>query len=255
MRQKRASKGLLVLALLLASPAVFAQGGALYVNRVVVADRGDVRLGDLVRPSGDLSAGEREALARSIGVLSDKPLFVPVSSYVSDLEAAFGTDAIIVGSRTLLIPKGTPMEQESYTLDRLVDFLQAQNILTDGKQELTLAQNIIKGAPLLDGTPAFQVQKTGRNQSEVSFSLAGSAGSTASGKVLIASVGGDSIAEVKQGTPVNVIFRKGPITIEMPGKAMGSAVTGDSVTVTVVDSQKSFMGVLTDGKAVNVDLP
>jgi hypothetical protein len=43
--------------------------------------------------------------------------------------------------------------------------------------------------------------------------------------------------------------------IEMPGKALGPASTGDSLSVSIADSQKSFTGTLTSGKAVNVELP
>ena len=255
MRHPRALTGLLLLALLLAAGAAFAQGAALYVSRVIVAAQGDIKLGDLVRTTGDVSVNERETLARSIAALGDKPLYLPVVLYRSDLEAAFGSDAIIVGSRTLVIPKGTQAEQEPYMLDRLVDFLQLQGMLADDRQELSLSQNIIKGNPLQTGTPSFQVQKSGRGQTDVSFLLAGSAGSSVVGKVSFAQPVTDPAGDVKPGTPVKVIFHKGLITIEMPGKAMGSASTGGSLSVYVADSQKSFVGLLAAGKAVNVELP
>ena len=52
-----------------------------------------------------------------------------------------------------------------------------------------------------------------------------------------------------------MVFRKGPITVEMPGKALASAAVGESVSVYIADSQKTFTGRVTDGKAVQVDLP
>jgi hypothetical protein len=255
MRHPRASTGLLLLALLLTAALADAQGLALYVSRVVVAAPGDLKLGDLVRTSLDVPTRGREALARSIAALGDRPMYIPVAIYLSDLEAAFGSDAIIVGSRTLVVPKGTPMEQETYTLDRLVDFLQAQGMLADDRQELILSQNSVVGAALIEGTPTFQVHKAGRDQTEVTFLLAGAAGSSVTGRISLAALGGGSAIDVKPGSMVKVIFHKGPITIEMPGKAMGSASTGDSISVYVADSQKSFTGMLSAGKAVNVELP
>ena len=255
MKRRRSFRALTAFALLLVSMAAFAQGATLYVTRVLVADRGDIRLGDVVRPSGEVAASARETLARSVGTLADKPLYVPVASYRSELESAFGRDSIIVGSRTLIIPKGTTLEMESYTLDRLVDFLQSKGLISDTAQELPLTQNLIKGAAIGEGTPVFQAQKSGRGQTDVSFSLAGSAGNSVSGRISFAVASADTTADVTPGSPVTVIFHKGPITIEMPGKAMGSASTGGSLSVFVADSQKSFLGILADGKAVNVDLP
>ncbi len=254
MRPRRAIRALTVLALLLVSMAAFAQGATLYVTRVLVAERGDVKLGDIVRPSGGVAAAARETLSRSIGTLADKPLYMPVASYLADLESAFGQDAIIVGSRTLIVPKGTTLEQESYALDRLVDFLQSKGLLSDSAQELPLTQNVMKGAAMVDGTPIFQAQKS-RGQTDVSFSLTGADGSSVTGRVTLAAASADATAGVTPGSTVTVLFHKGPITIQMPGKAMGSASMGDSVSVYVADSQKSFMGTLADGKAVNVDLP
>jgi flagella basal body P-ring formation protein FlgA len=52
-----------------------------------------------------------------------------------------------------------------------------------------------------------------------------------------------------------VVFRKGPITVEMPGKALATAAVGDAVSVVVADIQKTFTGRVLEGKAVQVDLP
>ena len=54
---------------------------------------------------------------------------------------------------------------------------------------------------------------------------------------------------------MQVIFHKGPITIEMPGKAIGNGAVGGKVGVYVADSQRSFIGRVVDGKAVEVELP
>jgi len=61
--------------------------------------------------------------------------------------------------------------------------------------------------------------------------------------------------DLRPSDPVRVVFHKGPITIEMQGKAQGQAAVGDMVNVMVTDSQKSFTGRLRAGKAVDVELP
>jgi hypothetical protein len=113
-----------------------APGVTLYVNRVIVAAKGDVGLGMLVRTTGAVAPRAQESLARSVTVLGDSVQYLPVGVYMPQLEAAFGADAIIVGSRTILVPKGTSAEAESYLLDRLADFLAAQGLVDDGKVEL-----------------------------------------------------------------------------------------------------------------------
>lgn len=254
---RRARFALLLLALLHSAVIGEAQGATLYVNRLVVAPAGDLSIGDLINASGDMPAEAREALARSVAVISDKPVYIPLSVYISQLDAVFGSNAIIVGSRSLVIPKGTPVEGEAYVLDRLIDFLQGQGLLGEAKAEIALAQNAVKGTPPQDGTPSFQVQKSAKGTVEVSFSLAGSGGGSVTGRaVLMSAAGGsDAGAGVKSGSPVQVLFRKGPITIEMPGKALASAQMGESVSVYVSESQMSFTGQVREGKAVEVDLP
>jgi hypothetical protein len=233
-----------------------AGGATLYVNRTVVAAPGDIGLGMLVRAAGPLTPAAQEGLARSVTVLGDAVQYLPVSLYMPQLETAFGTDAIIVGSRTILIPRGTSAEGESYLLDRLGDFLAAQGLVDDGKVDLAFTQISLKGSPPQDGIPSCQVTRTSR-AIEVSFLLTGSGGNSVSGRVTLppASAGQDFQRGVKSSAPVRVVFRKGPITVEMPGKALGSAAVGESVSVFIADSQKTFTGRVTDGKAVQVDLP
>ena len=233
-----------------------ADGATLYVNRIVVAAQGDIGLGMLVRAAGPLAPAAQEGLARSVTVLGEAVQYLPVSLYMPQLETAFGADAIIVGSRTILIPKGTPAEGESYVLDRLVDFLAAQGLVDDGKVDLTFTQVSLKGSPPQDGIPSCQVMRTSRGI-EVAFLLTGTSGNSVSGRVTLppASEGPDRQHGVKSSAQVRVVFRKGPITVEMPGKALASAAVGESVSVYIADSQKTFTGRVTDGKAVQVDLP
>jgi len=232
------------------------KGATLYVNRVVAAPQGAVSLGTLVRSLGPLSAAEQEAMSRSVTVLGDAVQFVPASLYQEWIETAFGPDAIIVGSRSILIPKGTPAEGQSYLLDRLADYLVAQKLANDGRVEMTFTQRTLVGAPPQDGTPSYQVMRSARGV-EVSFLLTGSNGGSVSGRVVLPAVDAAASAQtsVKSSSQVRVLFRKGPITVEVPGKVLGAASLGDSVKVSIAESQKTFTGRVMEGKAVQVDLP
>jgi hypothetical protein len=246
----------LVLALSLAGVAE-AQGTTLYVNRLVTADPGDISLGDLVRAAGDIPAAAREALARSIAVAGDKVLLIPAALYREQLEAVFGRDSIIVGSRTIVVPRGALPEEETYLLTRLVDFLSSKGLVGAACTELSLVQSQLKGSLPTDGNPLFQVVKAANGSVEVSYSLTGSSGSSVSGRVSFSAPAGASGSTdgVRSGAPVDVIFRKGPITIEMPGKAMATVAVGGKVGVFVADSQKRFIGRVVDAKVVEVELP
>jgi len=249
---------LLVLALaFFIAGAVGAQGITLYVNRLVSADPGDIALGDVVHAAGDIPAAAREALARSIAVAGDKVLLISAALYREQLEAVFGRDSIIVGSRTIVVPRGLLPEEESYLLNRLADFLSAQGMLGAGCTELSLAQNRLKGSFPTDGNPLFQVVKAANGSVEVSYSLTGSGGDSVLGRASFPATAGvsGSTDGVRSGASVDVIFHKGPITIEMPGKVTATAAVGGKVGVYVADSQRSFIGRVVDAKAVEVDLP
>jgi hypothetical protein len=246
-----------LLAFLLLAASVFGQGAAVYMRHTVTAGPGDIRLGDIVRTAATPSPAAFETLARSIAVMQDKILYLPSSLSTRLLEEAFGSDSIIVGTRTMALPKNALPEGEDYILDRLGDFLYAQGLVGDAKVELTIVQNLVKGVPPRQGTPSFQVLKTTRGTCEVAFSLSAGAGSSVSGRVSFPAIDvppaiGD---RVSSGTAVKVVFRRGPVTIEMPGKALASAHVGERVGVRVAESQKSFAGMLLEGKAVDVELP
>ena len=91
----------------------------------------------------------------------------------------------------------------------------------------------------------------------MSFLLTGSGGDSVSGKVTLPPVdaGTRSQTDVKSSTQVRVVFRKGPITVEVPGRTLGAASLGENVKVSISEGQKTFMGRLMEGKAVQVDLP
>jgi hypothetical protein len=256
MRRSLKSPAFLLLALLLVGTVAGAQGVTLYVNRVVLAS-GNLSIGDLVRVSGPVPAAAQELLARSVAPVTDKLLYVPLSSYIADLTEAFGQNAIIVGSRSLVIPRDGPAAGESYLLDRMADYMTAQGLAGDARIEMSLVQNLTRAAAPLDGTPVFRSQKMARGVTEISFSLSDSSGNAVTGKATFTSTpaGTDTGAVMKSGSTVTVIFRKGPITIEMPGRAQASAAAGETVSVYIADSQKSFVGQVLDGKAVKVELP
>jgi flagella basal body P-ring formation protein FlgA len=64
-----------------------------------------------------------------------------------------------------------------------------------------------------------------------------------------------AVADIRASDPVSVIFHKGVITLEMPGKALGQAAIGQQVSVLVNESRRSFTGRLLAGKEVDVELP
>jgi hypothetical protein len=257
MRAPRLYLPLLLALVMFLSGVVEGQGATLYVNRLVSAGPGDVRLSDLVQAAGDVPADSREAFSRSIAVVTDKILLIPAALYREQLEAAFGRDSIIVGSRSIVVPRGALPEEETFLLVRLVDFLSAQGLMGAGRAELALVNNQVKGSFPTDGNPVFQVMKSSSVSAEISFSMTGSGGGSVSGKAsLTAAPGPAGLADgIKSGSPVQVIFRKGPITIEMPGKALATAAMGGKVGVYIADSQKSFIGRVVDMKAVEVELP
>ncbi len=248
------ARALLFMLALLPAAAAAAGGATFYVNRIVVAGPGDISMGDLVQVSGDVPPEGREALARSVAVMADRILCVPTSWYRPQLEAVFGRGAIIVGSRSTVIPRGGALEAQAYLVDRLIDWLQSQGLLLDARTEIAVTQLNVKGTPPQDGTPAFQALKGARGGTDITVSLSGAGGGSVSGRFFIAAAppGTDG---VKPGTPVNVVFRKGLIEIEVPGKALTAASVGERLSVSITESQKSFSGQLIDGKAVEVDLP
>ena len=242
---------------LLVSADAGAQGTTLYVTRILTAETGGIALGDLVRASGDVPPEARETLARSVAVVSDKVLLVPASLYREQLESVFGMDSIIVGARTIVVPRGMLPEEETYLLTRLADYLSTQGLIGASCMALSIVQYQLKGNFPTDGNPLFQAAKGANGSVEVSYSLTGSGGGSVSGRVsFIVPVADSGSADgVRSGTPVRVIFHKGPITIEIPGKATASAAVGGRVGVYVADSQRSFVGRVVDAKAVEVELP
>lgn len=229
-------------------------GTTLYVQKVLVAGPGSVTIGDIVRTAGDVPPEAREALARSVAVVADGIVYVPASSYRQDLQAAFGAAAIIVGARTAVIPRGSAAEGQAWLVDRLVDWLTSQHLLGESTVAIGISQLSTRGTPPLDGSPVFRAIRSGSGGTDVTVSLSSSDGSI-SGLFSIPAATAVAADGVKAGTPVSVVFRKGLITIEMPGRTLAAASPGGTVGVTLTESQKSFTGVLVDGKAVDVDLP
>ncbi len=248
---------LVLLAGLLLGAGAGSPGATLYIKRVVLAPPGAVTLEALVRTSAPVSPVAREQLSQSVAILADTVQYLPVSAYAPRLEAAFGADAIIVGSWSLVVPRGTSAEAQPYLLDRLVDYLISQGLVGDQQAQLSFTLGASSGTPPQDGTPTFQVMKTSRG-TEVSFQLTGSAGGSVAGRVTLPPVATSTdtaAAAMKASSTVNVIFRKGPITVEMPGRVVSMGAVGQTATVYVPDSQKTFTGRVLDGKVVQVDLP
>ncbi len=250
---KRAGVVLVGLLLLAAAAWAQARGATIYIQRVLVADPGSIRLADLVQTSGDAPVAARETLALAVATLGDNLLYIPSRSYLDRIENAFGRDAIFVGSRSLVIPRGAVPDAQVPILDRLVDFLADNGTLGSDVEDIEVRSVQLTGTLPHDTPPVFRMVRSSKTSAEVSFS----AGGQASGRVLLAMKEDPSAAsaDVRASDPVLVVFHKGPITIEMQGKAQGPAAIGDMVSVQVTDSQKTFSGRLLSGKAVDVELP
>ncbi len=253
---------LLPILALLPAAAAAAGGTTVYVHRTVIAGPGDVRLGDLVQVAGDVPPEAAEALARSVAVVADRLVYVPSGWYRQQLEEVLGPGVIFVGGRSTVIPRGSALEGRGYLVNRLVDWLQSQRLLADARAEISVSFVNAQGAPPQDGTPVFQLARQAAGGStDVTASLTGTGGGTISARFSLAAppaaVAGTDTGPgaVKPGTSVNVVFHKGIITIEMPGRTTSSASVGDTVSVSLSESQKSFSGTLRDGKEVDVDLP
>lgn len=240
---------------LLAVPA--AAGATLYVARTVVADPGALCVRDVVQVQGAPPAAALALLDRTIATVGDLPLSVPASLYAGLVEEALGTDCILVGSRTLVVPRGRLDEGPAGLLARLADFLAQEGILGDGRAELQAVQPLPALAPA--AALAFGAGRPvkGPAGTEVACTIT----SAATGEVLatvtlrVRTTSATAGEGVRAGDPVQVRFRKGPLTIEVQGKALASAGFGDTVAVYIPDSLRRFSGRVMGTKAVDVELP
>ncbi len=255
MRRALTAFALLVFLLAIAG-SVEARGVTVYIQRVLVADPGDVRLGDLVHPSGDAPLSSGETLAQNLVTVSTAILYVPSRFYLDRVEDAFGRDSIFVGSRSLVIPRGMVTNDQIPILDKLIDFLADSGVLGNDLLDIDVRSIQANGALPLDAVPSFQLVRSSPGSVEATFSATSDAGQV-SGRIILAMKPDprSTAADITSSDPVRVIFHKGPITIEMPGKALGRAAIGQTVSVLVTDSQRRFTGRLLAGKAVDVELP
>ncbi len=256
MRAPRALLALiLALAALVASPA--SRGTALYVNRTAVVEPGEVRLRDIVQPTGEVPAAAEAALASTVATVSGALLMLPARAYAVLLEQAFGPDCILVGSRTLVVPRGLLAEGGVRLFDELTDFLRQQGVLGEERSELEIVQTLDGGLPA-GSSAVFRLTRSVKmaGAREVTCSVSPSAAQPSIGSVTLRVRPNLPAGEgVRSSDRVQVLFRKGLVTVELQGKALASAGPGDSVSVYVPDSLKSFSGRVIGKKAVEVELP
>ena len=256
MRAPRAPLALaLALAALIAAPVL--RGTALYVNRTAVVEPGEVRLRDIVRPTGEVPAAAEAALAAAVAVVSGALLVLPARAYAGLLEQAFGADCILVGSRTLVVPHGLLGGDSVRLFDELADFLRQQGVIGEERTELEIVQTL-DGALPAGSSFFFRLTRSVKvaGAREITCSVSPSTAQPPVGLVTLRVRPNPTAAEgVRASDRVKVLFRKGPVTVEMQGKALASAGPGDSVSVYVPDSLKSFSGRVIGKKAVEVELP
>jgi hypothetical protein len=247
---------LLVAALLAA--ATVAAGATLYLTRVVSAEPAGLVFADLVQVAGELPAGARELLARSAAAPEDRLLLVPAAFFRDLLAGSLGDGAALVGTRSLVVPRALADGESVGLLDRLIEWLDAQGGFGRGAVELEIVQAPDRSA-LPAASPGFSLVRAERTSGlfsgviEVSFT---GAGSRTSRVVLRARQTIPSAADgVKSGETVQVVFRRGAVTIEMEGRALSTAAPGQGVNVWVAESRRSFAGTATGRKVVDVLLP
>ena len=292
MRPSRAPLAIaLALAGVIAAPA--ACGAALYVNRTAIVEPGEVRLRDLVRATGELSAAARETLETAVATVSGALLVVPARLYSGLLERAFGADSILVGSRTLVVPRGLLADDGVRLFGDLAEFLWQQGVLGEERAELEVAQTldgsfpsgvpsgvplgvpsgVPSGVPLgvptgvplgvpsgvpSGASPFFKLTRSaaisGAREITCSVSMSSSEPPVGSVRVRVRTAVATAPG-VRASDRVQVLFRKGSITVEMEGKSLASAGFGESVAVRVPESLRSFSGRVIGNKAVEVELP
>lgn len=245
----------LALAALIAAPV--SRGTVLYVNRTAVVEPGVVRLRDLVRATGEVSAAASGTLESAVATVSGALLVVPARLYSGLLEKAFGADSILVGSRTLVVPRGLLADDGVRLFGDLADFLWRQGVLGEERAELEVAQTLAGSLPA-GAVPFFKLTRSAAvsGAREVTCSVSLSASEPPIGAVRVrVRAAATTAAGVGASDRVQVLFRKGPITVEMEGKALASAGLGESVAVRVPESLRSFSGRVIGNKAVEVELP
>ncbi len=269
----------MMLAGLQAAPAL-----TLYVKKAVVSGPGVVKVADVVQASGDLSAEARGCLDQAVGSVSDGLLLVPSGLYRGEFEKRTGGNLIVVGSRTLVAGKGSTVERDLPLLDRLVDSLDQEGF-GGGTAEISVVQlqrpaasipvsrlqfdpvRVEKRGALYSGAAEFSIRDSGTGSGaqvgrvviRVTQDTAG-AGFSVTAVTAAADappLSGDGTTEgyvIAANDPVTVVFRRGAIAIEMPGKAQGSASLGRTVSVYIPESRLTFTGIVTGNKAVTVDI-
>jgi hypothetical protein len=266
------TRAALAVALLLTAAAHEVTALTVYVRRAVVLEQGPVTIGDMVQPVGELSRDVLAALQRPVDTLGDRALLLPVTLYRSQLAGTQGGDLIVVGKRTLVVPRGSPADGALALFDRLADRMQELGWLGPGRVEIEVER--MSGQDARQGLrePVFTVLRADRRpgplsgEVEIGFRGTADSGDPSSGRITLRlrqDTAPDAAAAdpqpgepgVRANDPVLVEFRKGAVTVEMPGRAAASAEAGDHVTVFVPDARRSFSGILVEGKVVSVEVP
>lgn len=248
---------LLAVAVLLAA-ATAAGGATLYLRRVVSADPSTLTLGDLVQIAGGLPPAAQDLLSRSAAAPAGRLLLVPASFFRDLLAGSLGEGATFVGNRSLVVPPALVGGDAVDLIDRLVEWLDVQGVFGRSAVELEIIQAPDRAAldPASPGFSLVRAERTGGLLSgvvEVSFE---GVGNRASRVVLRARQAIPSASDgVKSGETVQVFFHRGAVTIEMEGRVLSSAAPGQGVTVYVTESRRSFAGIASGRKVVDVQLP
>jgi hypothetical protein len=273
--------------LLLIAAAHEAAALTVYVRRTVTAAPGPLQLGDLVLPAGEVPPGFAGPLRTPAVEATGAPLYVPSAAYRGLLESGSGGALILVGRRTLVLPKGLSSEAAEF-LDRLTDRLMEASWLGTEPAEidvlnagLSLARQIrnpvftLPASGRTAGTAAARLDISCRGTSAAGDAVTGlltlrirpvlrdqpQAPAPAAAGASTAAADGES-APTAAGAPavrvndmVSVVFLRGALTVEMPGRSLTTAAAGDAVMVYVADARRNFSGTLLENKVVRVEIP
>jgi hypothetical protein len=249
---------LLLAVVVLVATAAAAGAATLYLRRFVRADPAGLTVGDLLQVAGEIPEAARELLSRSAAAPAARMLLVPAQFFRDLLAGPLGESATLVGSRTLVLPPSVVPEESVELIDGLVEWLDRQGGFGRGAVELEVVQAPERAA-LPAPEPSFALLRAERTSGllsgivEVSFR---GAGDRVSRVVLRTRQAVPSASDgVRAGDTVQVVFRRGAVTVEMEGRALSSGAPGQGVTVWVAECRRSFTGLAAGRKVVDVELP
>ena len=108
----------------------------LYMNRVVLLEKGELTVGDLVKGTGS-GGGSKLLLSQAIGITPGRIALIPPRAIRESLEAYEG-NFILIGNRAAVLPLQNIPREAVFFLTRLLAFLNDQDQYQDGRMEIEI---------------------------------------------------------------------------------------------------------------------